>query len=488
MPSFEDPVNVMSPYWLNNSCSPFTSPNASCTLGNIASFAINVSCASDAAAGLKFVQEKNIRFTVKNTGHDYLGRSTGEGALALWTHNLKDISFHNYSSPYYTGPAAKLGAGVQAYEVYKAAGDRGLRITGGFCPTVGIVGGYVQGGGHGALEGAYGLGADNTLEFEVVTTDGSHLVASPAENSDLYWALNGGGGSTYAVVLSQMTRAHADGPVAGASLSFNNTKDEAYWTAVEAWQKQLLIFDDILGFNSFFGFTNETFMLYYATLPDADATGMSKTLEPFIQELNKLGLEHTYETNSQATYYEHFAHYTADLPFGDYTSNSVLGTRLIPRSTVQNNLTDLLTTFRRITAISTHQVRINGIASNVTHARVGNTAESNAVLPAWRDSLYTLNMDVYFDPAGSLATGLQLQAQTNQNQDELKALTPGGGAYMNEGTFDNPDWKQDYYGPNYARLLDVKMKYDPKFVLYGPASVGSDYWTVAPDGRLCKAR
>ncbi|KAL9121202.1 MAG: hypothetical protein Q9187_002238 [Circinaria calcarea] len=466
----------------------FTSPEQACTLGNIASYAVNVNSADDAAAGLKFAKEKNIRFTVKNTGHDYLGRSTGEGALALWTHNLKNMSFFNYTSLDYTGPAVRLGAGVQAYEVNKAAADHGLRVTGGFCPTVGIVGGYVQGAGHGPLEGIYGLGADNTLEFEVVTANGKHLVATPTENSDLYWALNGGGGSTYAVVLSQTTKAHADGPVAGGSLTFNNTNDDAYWSALEAWQKRLLVFDNIVGFNSFWGFTNETFVLYSATLPGANASTMSAAFDPFIQELKKLNVVHTYQTSGNSTYYEHYAQYTPELPFGIYTTNSILGGRLIPWSTVQNNLTDLLGTFRNITTAGAYPFRINGVASNVTHARVGNTAGSNAVLPAWRDSLYWLNMDVYFDPAGSVETIQELQAQMNENQDQLKVLTPGAGAYMNEGTFDNPDWKQDYYGANYDRLLAVKRKYDPNFILYGPAFVGSDYWTVASDGRLCKAR
>ena len=65
-----------------------------------------------------------------------------------------------------------------------------------------MVGGYVQGGGHGPLAASYGLAADNTLEFEVVTVDGRHLIASPIQNSDLYWALSGGGAGNYAVVLS----------------------------------------------------------------------------------------------------------------------------------------------------------------------------------------------------------------------------------------------------------------------------------------------
>lgn len=62
---------------------------------------------------------------------------------------------------------------------------------------MGIAGGYTQGGGHSALTSAYGMGADQALEWEVVTPNGDHLIASPTQNTDLYFALSGGGGSTY---------------------------------------------------------------------------------------------------------------------------------------------------------------------------------------------------------------------------------------------------------------------------------------------------
>jgi hypothetical protein len=63
-------------------------------------------------------------------------------------HKLKDITFANYTSDAYTGPAIKMGAGVQAFDAYTAAHEAGLSVLGGECITVGIAGGYTQGGGH----------------------------------------------------------------------------------------------------------------------------------------------------------------------------------------------------------------------------------------------------------------------------------------------------------------------------------------------------
>jgi UDP-N-acetylenolpyruvoylglucosamine reductase len=123
----------MAPYQQNNTCSPFlaASANPTCTIGNMATYAINMSDATSAAAGVNFAHTHNLRLVVKNTGHDFLGRSSGRGALALYTHHLKEKTLVNYNSSLYTGPALRLGAGVQVRELFEFAGANGLRAVGG---------------------------------------------------------------------------------------------------------------------------------------------------------------------------------------------------------------------------------------------------------------------------------------------------------------------------------------------------------------------
>lgn len=119
-----------------------------------------------------------------------LGKSTGKGGLGLWMHNLNSkIVIQNYQSSTYSGPAIKLGAGVLGEEALLAAHQVGYRVLAGSCPTVGLTGGYSQGGGHSLLTSKYGLAADNVLEREVITADGTYLIASPTQNTDLFWAL-----------------------------------------------------------------------------------------------------------------------------------------------------------------------------------------------------------------------------------------------------------------------------------------------------------
>ena len=143
-------------------------------------------------------------------------------------HNLNDMSFFNYSSPGYIGSAAKAGVGIQFFDIYREAANHEVRVLDEYCPSVEMVGGYVQSGGHGPLAASYDMAADNTLEFEVVTVDGRHLIASLTQNPDLYWALSDEGAGTYAVVLSTTIKAHVDDSTAGAFFSLLNTNPDKY--------------------------------------------------------------------------------------------------------------------------------------------------------------------------------------------------------------------------------------------------------------------
>ena len=137
------------------------------------------------------------------------------------------MEIKDYYSWYYTGKAMKMGAGVAVHEAYEFADSNNVLVVGGNCPTVGLVGGYTQGGGHGPLASKFGLGADQVLEWEVVTGTGQLLTATPNRNSDLYWALCGGGGGTYGAVVSLTVKAYPSMMVSAANMTFPNTGSNA---------------------------------------------------------------------------------------------------------------------------------------------------------------------------------------------------------------------------------------------------------------------
>lgn len=105
-------------------------------------------------------------------------------------------------------------------------------------------------------------------------------------------------------------------------------------------------------------------------------------------------------------------------------------------------------------------------------------------------------------PAGN-QTAKKTKADVIRNtvMPALKKLAPKSGAYINECDPTNPDWKQDYFGENYERLLQIKHKYDPKGVFWCKPCVGWDEWEIRDGptdepklewgvgqgrGRLCK--
>lgn len=69
-PSFDHSAEVMNPYFQNQTCSPYTDSSDPCTLGNYASYSINVTGATDVIAGIAFAKKNNIRLVIKNTGHE----------------------------------------------------------------------------------------------------------------------------------------------------------------------------------------------------------------------------------------------------------------------------------------------------------------------------------------------------------------------------------------------------------------------------------
>lgn len=476
----------MQPYWQNNTCSPFppyagVDGSGSCTLGNLAQYAINVADASSVIAGIKFAQDKNIRLTIKNTGHDYLGRSAGAGSLALWMHNLKHIIVLNYTNADYTGSAVRLGAGVESQEVTEALSKAGLRTVGGSCPTVGLAGGWLQNGGHGPLMAAYGLGADSALEYEIVTADGKHLTVSPSnDHADLYWALSGGGSGNYAVVLSATVKAYVDGPVAGASFTFANDQSDAFWAAVQAWIQQLLVLDLSPGLKTVASITNASFAMNFATWPGATTDALVSALSPFFLDLAKLNITlATNVSNVQPTYLAHYKNFTIT----PYTVNETVASRLIPRSFVQeeSSVSALVSKMRDV--VEGSNGIINVIASNVSgSAKPG----VNAVPAAWRSSLFHMNFGLSLSQDASweqLSTSHELVAQW---QDQFRGLVPDSGSYISESTFSDKTWKHDYFGDNYERLLGIKRKYDPESVFWANVAVGSDdVWEPREDGRLC---
>lgn len=163
----------MYPIMQGLTCIP-SGQSGNCTLGGYPSWALNVTTVSQIQLAINFARNLNLRLVIKNTGHDFNGRSSGAGALSVWTHHLKGMSFYeHYQATNYSGPAIKAAAGTMGYELMDFADANGVVAVGGECRTVGWAGGYIAGGGHSPLSSVYGMAAD-----QVRRLDSSTVIAS----------------------------------------------------------------------------------------------------------------------------------------------------------------------------------------------------------------------------------------------------------------------------------------------------------------------
>ncbi|KAK7932726.1 FAD binding domain-containing protein [Apiospora marii] len=471
--------SVMAPFYANESCSPFSAREAPCVVGAYVQYAVDATHPSHYQKTLAFAAEHNIRLVVRNTAHDWLGKSTGAGGLAIRTHNYKGVEVLDYESEHYTGKALKMFAGTQFRDAFQAAHDQGLVVVGGTCPSVGIAGGYTQGGGHGLTVSALGLGADQVLEWEVVTADGEIVKASPKTNPDLYWALSGGGGGTFGVVIALTVKAHQDRITAGANLTWTNegiTQDK-YYEAIRLYISSLPPLLDA-GATSTWLNNNATF-----SVSPAVGFGMSKEdldalHQPLLDELDKLEIKYTYYSADFPTFLDFYHDMN---PFTE-TATFQLGSRLIPRKVVLNAAEDFAHTLQEIT--DEHDgAWISGVSFNVSRA----PDVPNAVNPAFRDASVSLVVGTLYDYYKTENNAALQQLMTDVFVPKLAALIDGGGsAYLNEGDPNEQEWQKVFYGENYQRLLEIKNRYDPDRVFYGRTAVGSEAWAESKDGRLCR--
>ncbi len=163
-------------------------------------------CASaqDVAAAIRFAREEGLEISVKGGGHSYAGNSVLDDSLLIDLSTLDAVAVEADARRAIVGGGARWGAVDAATQVH------GLAITGGTVSTVGVAG-FTLGGGSGWLARKHGLALDNLRGAEVVTPDGQIRRADDEENSDLFWALRGGGGN-FGVVTSFEYALHPVGP------------------------------------------------------------------------------------------------------------------------------------------------------------------------------------------------------------------------------------------------------------------------------------
>ena len=144
---------------------------------------------ADVQAGVRFAVGAGLALSVRGGGHSFSGFGTNDGGVVIDLSSLANVQIIDKERH-----LVRIGGGATWGQVAAALAPDGLAISSGDTKSVGV-GGLTLTGGIGWQVRKYGLALDNVVAAEVVTADGVVVRASAAENSQLFWALRGGGGN-----------------------------------------------------------------------------------------------------------------------------------------------------------------------------------------------------------------------------------------------------------------------------------------------------
>jgi hypothetical protein len=215
---------------------------------------------------------------------------------------------------------------------------------------------------------------------------------------------------------------------------------------------------------------------------------LEKVVSPYFAELDGLGISiaptyFEYE-NVRDALWGRFPNLERGNTFAVRTSS-----RIFPRTNFDQ---DLNTTVKAVRGSINAGARM--LAYSLRASPPGGYPD-NAVFKGWRKATVFAIMGMPLEEVmPDKVVAERSLVLTNDLMKYWKDVTPGGGTYMNEADINEPDWQESFFGENYAKLLQIKNKYDPTELLINHHTVGSDGWYITgqipgnptSNGQLCR--
>ena len=391
----------------------------------------------DVQAVVRWGRRRGVRVIPRSGGHSYAGYSTG-GGVVLDLSTLSGIRL--------AGETAVIGPGARLYDVYAALAARGGTIPAGSCPTVGF-GGLALGGGVGLASRKLGTASDNVVAMTAVTGDGRVLEVDATHHPDLFWGLRGGGGRNFGIVTGFRVRVT---PVKSGAW-FSATYD---WSAapdvVPAWQRWCSTtsprFFTLCSLGS--GGTLQVFGQYWGS-----EVAMSAALPSFVTSNARL-------RTGTSSYLDLMLRWAGCLGSSAQQCRTPAPTTFAAKS---DYVVKPMPT-QAVRAIQDWLERRNGSGAVLMDSYGGALRKTKGAFQH-HDAICSLQELAYWN--GVATESLQWLRGLHA------ALRPyvTGAAYVNYIDPDLSDWRQAYYGPNYARLVSIRKRYDPDRVFHFPQGV-----------------
>ncbi|OAX31836.1 FAD-binding domain-containing protein [Rhizopogon vinicolor AM-OR11-026] len=440
-------------YIFNNgtidACYLDTSLGVPCSQGSVPIIGVNATTSEDVQAAVKFAVKHNPKLAVKNTGHDYLGRSTNRGSFVVWTHHMKNTTYNpsfipQGAPPNETYDAITLEAGVQWHETYDAleAYDRLMIGGSSIGGSVGAAGGWVLGGGHSVLSPTFGLGIDNVVKMTIILSTGQYLTINTYQYPDLFWALRGGGGGTYRILTSVTYRTYAPLPVTAVFFtadteSANTTQAFSPSSCASPRSSPMQAGQDLVAVQPYFQYA-------------ANMTGVIS--------------QQTYVLQYPSWYSWYAQFYTNGTQNG---ANVLIGSRLLTRDVLETKYQEL----------SDIMFPLGSVLDFVAGGKVSEIdPDSVGVNPAWRNAVLHATFGISWPEGASSQEVQEIIDGVTQVENQLRELTPISSAYFNEASLWEEDWQYTFFRDHYAALKLIKDRYDPYRLFVVAEGVGSEDW------------
>jgi hypothetical protein len=390
---------------------------------------------------VRFARANALKVSIRGGGHNAAGSGVCDDGLVI---DLAPIQYVHVDP---SSRTVRVGGGCKWSDVDHATHAFGLAVPSGVVSSTGV-GGLTLGGGMGHLTRKYGLTIDNLLGADVVLADGSFVVASAEENSDLFWALRGGGGN-FGVVTSFLFQAHPVHTVCAGPMLWE--MDQA--ADIMKWYREFIVQapEEINGFFAFM--TVPPGPPFPEALHFKKMCGIVWCYPGAMEQANQI-LEPIRGYRKPA--FEFFVPMPFPMLQGMFDGLYPPGLQMYWKAEFFNELNDgaiaghLEHAPKMPTMLSTmHLYPVNGAAH-----RVG------AADTAWgyRDAIWS-EVIVGVDPDPS-----NRELISDWAKDYWKTLHPfgAGGAYVNFMMDEGEDRVRATYRGNYERLAAVKAKYDPE--------------------------
>lgn len=480
-------------------------------------YALAANNTADVVAAVNFAREHHLRLVIKGGGHSYQGTSDAPDSLLVWTRHMNDVRLHadfvaHGCDAASAQPAVSVGAGAMWVDAYDAVTTRGGRyVQGGGCTTVGVAG-LVQSGGFSNFSKTYGTAAAGLLEAEVVTADGQVRIANACSNPDLFWAIKGGGGGSVGVVTRLTLRTRELPATLGAVFfKIKASSDTAYRTLIG----KIIAFYGSELFNPHWGeqiaFTTDNAVNVSMVFQGLSQQRAEQTWAPFLDWLRArdeyafdrpfkciaLPAQHFWDAaffkkhapgfmvaDERPNAPAHHALWKGDLEqagwfIHGYKSAWMPATLL--QADQQASLVDAIFQCTRRWQVGFHFNKglAGAPAAEIEAAR--NTAMNPDVLGAFALAIVAGGGAPQF-PGMPGAASDQTHARSSAREigkamDALLKAAPGAGSYVSESDYFLSNWQTAFWGSNYARLAQVKQKYDPEGLFFVHHGVGSEAWS-----------